>query len=243
MKKTILLLSIFCLLLSGCSSETNNEPAETMPAESMAPAESAEDDATPSEMPAGQTASPTATPAAAENNTPLSQMYVDIIKSGDYFMKAKVQAASGVSEFAVSVNQESTAMETETDGVLYTVVIRDGVTYMINHESKMVITSSADVAGSASHMAADALSTEGITYTGKGTATFNGASCSYEEYKTPAGGTMRFYFRNSALVGIDNVADSLTTTYFIEEISAGHHAGMHEIPADYQLLDMAALGG
>lgn len=243
MKKTILLLGIFCLLLSGCAPETEGKPAESAPAESMAPAEIAGDAAPVTDMPTAQTAAPTATPAAADKDTPLSRMYVDIIKSGDYFMKAKVQSGAEVSEFAVSVNSDSTAMETETDGVLYTVVIRDGVTYMVNHESKMVITSSAEVAGSASNMAADALSAEGITYTGSGTDTFGGASCTYEEYKTPAGGTMRFYFSGTALSGIENVTDGKTMSYVIEEISAGHRAGMHEIPEDYQLLDMAALGG
>ncbi len=233
MKKVILFLSIFCLLLTGCTKATENEPTPSAATE------------------VGKTGQPTPqeavlatpTPAPAEDGTPLSRMYVDIIKSGDYFMKAKVQADSGVMDFSVSVNGESTAMETAFGGTMQSVVVRDGVTYMIDHSSKMIITSQAEVANSASGMAGDALSTEGITFTGNGTGAFSGESLPYDEYKTPNGGTMRFYFRNTALAGIENVDNEVTTSYVIEEISAGHRAEMHVIPEDYQLLDMASLGG
>lgn len=257
MKKTILLLSIFCVLLSGCSSKTNNSPETTespsaVSTASPAPASDTQDaneQATPSatpapDMPAQQTANPTPIPTPIPNESAhLSEMYVDIIKSADYFMKAKVENESGINEFAVSINGESTAMETVSNGVIYSTVIKDGITYMIDHQNKLVITSGAEVASSASNMAGDSLSTEGISFTQKGNGSFGNETLSYDEYKTPSGGTMRFYFRDTALAGIESMDNGQTTRYIIEEISAGHRSNMHVIPDSYQLLDMASLGG
>ncbi|MBE7025851.1 MAG: hypothetical protein E7408_07355 [Ruminococcaceae bacterium] len=236
MKKTVLFLTVFCMLFAGCANKAGNDPAPSPNAGTEATEKS-------TDTPTHQEANPTATPEGAADGL-LSRMYIDIIKSGDYFMKAKVEGETGINEFAVSVSPDSTAMETETDGVLYTVLIREGVTYMINHDSQMIITSSAEVANSASNMAGDALSTEGLIFEAKGNGSFSGESLQYEEYKTTAGDTtMRFFFRQNALVGIESVSDGATTTYVIEEISAGHRSNMHVIPESYQLLDMAALGG
>ncbi len=275
MKKTILLLSIFCVLLTGCSSKTETGPevtdgAPTQTAEisaslppeaspeasaeispdatgepeaSEAPAATAEVTPAP-EMPAQQTANPTPTPTPVpDESAHLSDMYVDIIKSNNYFMKAKVENESGINEFAVSFNGDNSAMETVSDGIVYNTVIKDGITYMIDHQNKLVITSGAEVSSSASNMAGDSLSTEGITFTTKGSGQIGKETMAYDEYKTPSGGTMRFYFRGSALAGIESIDNGQTTLYIIEEISAGHRSDMHVIPDSYQLLDMAALGG
>ncbi len=249
MKKSIILLTCFCLLLTGCSKtvteipgEKTAEPSATAAADVVS---SENPDATLSpDMPAQQTANPTPTPTPVpDESAHLSQMYIDIIKSNNYFMKAKVQGESGINEFAVSVNGSSTAMETASGSTLYNTVIKDGITYMIDHQNKIVITSGAEVSSSASNMAGETISTDGITFTKKGNGDFAGENLQFDEYQTPAGGTMRFYFRDNALAGIESVDGEETLIYTIEELSAGHRAAMHEIPASYQLLDMAALGG
>ncbi len=242
----LLLLSLFCTACSGKNELHTPEVTEmpiagenippTLSPDSMAPTVSAT-------APCAQTANPTPTVAPQTGGVPISKMYIDIIKSNNYFMKAKVSGVSNVSEFAVSVSSESTAMETHTNGVLYNTVIKGGVTYMIDHQSKIVITSSAEVANSASNMAGDKLVADGITFVNTTNGTFDGQSCSYDEYNVPSGGTMRFYFNDHALVGIESSVQGLTTRYSIEELSAGHRSAMHNIPADYQLLDMASLGG
>lgn len=246
MKKLICLASILCLSLTGCATTVKEIPSPSVSPESTAPAsEIASPEATLSpDAPAKQTANPTPTPTAVpDDSAHISQMYVDIIKSDDYFMKAKLQGESGINEFAVSVNGQSTAMETASEGTLYNTVIKDGITYMIDHQNKIVITSSAEVASSASNMAGESLSAEGITFSEKGTGNFNGESLKFEAYKTPSGGTMRFYFRETALAGIESIEGDTTLLYIIEEISKGHREAMHVIPESYQLLDMAALGG
>ncbi len=250
MKKAILFLSVFCLLFSGCTSKNEGMPEENAPTETTgAPAETASPSENPEatlspDMPAQQTANPTPTPTPVPNDSAhLSQMYVDIIKSNDYFMKAKLQGENGINEFAVSVSGNSTAMETASGGVLYNTVIKDGITYMIDHQNKIVITSGAEVSSSASNMAGDTLSAEGITFTKSGNGNFSGENLQFDEYQTPAGGTMRFYFRGTALAGIESIDSGNTLLYIIEEISAGHRQSMHEIPEAYQLLDMASLGG
>ena len=246
MKKTICLISILCLTLTGCATTVKEIPK---PSASPAPAETQPESPAPEatlspDAPAKQTANPTPTPTPVPDDTAhLSQMYVDIIKSGDYFMKAKLSGESGINEFSVSVNGESTAMETASEGTLYNTVIKNGITYMIDHQSKIVITSSAEVASSASNMAGESLSTDGITFAEKGYGNFNGETLNFEAYKTPSGGTMRFYFRETALAGIESIEGDTTLLYIIEEISKGHRAAMHVIPESYQLLDMAALGG
>lgn len=246
MKKTFTFLIVLTVMLTGCAKTVKEVPTTSGSPSPASPAPvSASPEATPTpDAPANQTANPTPTPTPVPNeNAHISEMYVDIIKSGDYFMKAKLRGESGISEFAVSVNGDSTAMETASDGALYNTVIKNGITYMIDHQNKIVITSSAEVASSASNMAGESLSADGITFTEAGTGNFNGENLKYDAYKTPAGGTMRFYFRETALAGIESIEGETTLLYIIEEISKGHREAMHVIPESYQLLDMASLGG
>lgn len=241
MKKALLLLTALCFLLAGCSKTAGNAPSPSAsPSASPAAVESTEP------ATASPAVSPSPLPADAPtggDTTRLSETYVDIIKSGDYFMKAQVQNDSGINAFSVSVCADSTAMETVSDGTVYNTIIKEGTTYMIDHQNKMVFTSSVEVAPSASHMAGDNLSTDGITFSTKGTAEFSGEALPFEEYQTPAGGTMRFYFRDTALFGIETRDGDKVLSYKIEEISKGHRPAMHQIPQDYPLIDMAALGG
>lgn len=230
MKKLFLYSIVFCLLFTGCTNKTETPPS---------PSSEVKQDASVGTLsPEADTA-----PAHTDGEPLLATQYIDIIKSDDYYMKARVEGENGVNQFSVSVSPDSTAMETEMEGALYTVVIRDGVTYMINHDSKMIITSSAEVASSASNMAGDALETEGLVFEKKDTGTFGGETLSYEAYIMPGGGTMRFYFRQNTLVGIESTSAGITDSYMIEALSAGHRENMHVIPDSYQLLDMAALGG
>lgn len=249
MKKSILFLTIVSLLLSGCSKTVTEIPSENTPTPNANIATDAVSSENPEatlspDMPAQQTANPTPTPTVVpDESAHLSQMYIDIIKSNNYFMKAKVHGESGINEFAVSVNGSSTAMETASGGTLYNTVIKDGITYMIDHQNKIVITSGAEVSSSASNMAGETISTDGISFTKKGNGSFGSENLQFDEYQTPAGGTMRFYFRGNVLAGIESINGEEKLVYTIEELSAGHRASMHEIPPSYQLLDMAALGG
>lgn len=230
MKIIILYSIVFCLLFTGCANETKTTPS---------PFPEATKDASAVTL-APET---DAVPAHTDGEPLLATQYIDIIKSDDYFMKARVEGENGVNLFSVSVSPDSTAMETEMDGTLYNVVIRDGVTYMINHDSKMIITSSAQVASSASNMAGDALKTEGLVFEKKDSGTFGNETLTFEAFTMPSGGTMRFYFRQNTLVGIESASAGITDRYVIEELSAGHRENMHIVPDSYQLLDMAALGG
>ena len=227
MKRVFLLLLTLCICLCGCTPAKKSTSGETPAAEvaSTPEAYSAE---------------------ASTDGTKLllsSKAYVDIIKSGDYFMKAKIEGENGINEFSVSVSKDSTAMETLSDGMLYNTVIKDGITYMIDHQTKYVITSGAEVAASASKMEGETLSAEGITLVKSDRGAFRGETLPYDEYETPSGETMRFYLRENALAGIEVLQGENTVLYEITELSNGHKEAMHEIPADYMLVDMAALGG
>ncbi|MDD6308580.1 MAG: hypothetical protein PUB07_04410 [Clostridia bacterium] len=250
--KTILLflLSLCLLFTASCAKKGPAKDAEeSASTQTEAPASpSSEPMHVPTneenaEKPPFQTANPTPTASPSAHNTPISKMYIDIIKSNNYFMKAKVSGVAGVSEFAVSVSPSSTAMETESEGSLYNTVIKDGITYMIDHQNKIVITSGAVVASSASNMAADKLVADGITFVKTANGDFKGNTVQYDEYTIPGGGTMRFYFSNNALIGIESTVGSEKTQYTIEELSPGSREAMHVIPSDYQLFDMAAQGG
>ena len=225
MKKLLFFVCILCLLISGCQKEAPQPLAET-PSPDITDV-----------SPATETPESTAALAAA------SKAYVDIIKSRDYFMKAIITGDEGINEFSVSVSPESTAMETASGDTLYTTVIKDGVTYMIDHQNKMVITSSANVASSASKMAGETISADGITFVKNDCGDFLGQTLSFDEYTTPAGDTMRFYLKEDALAGIESIQGDTSIVYEIAELSGGHHDSMHSIPAEYALVDMASLGG
>ncbi len=233
MKKIIASLMLFALLLSGCAPAPGKESGGT--AENTPAAEIKEDAAS---HPQNSTNAEN-----TEKSADRSEAFVNIIKSNQYFMKARVQDEGGVLAFSVSVDGDNIAMETAADGKTYNTVIRDGVTYMIDHQSKMVITSGAEVSSAASNMAGDALRADGITFVKSGEGAFMGETLSFDEYQTPAGGTLRFYLRDSSLAGIEGVDGGEAFAYQIEELSAGHRKEMHEIPSAYTVLDMAALGG
>ncbi len=227
MKRLFLLLIVLCICLSGCNSTGAPVPKETLtPKASAAPG-------IPTEEPAPD----------VENVQVSSKTYVDIIKSGDYFMKAKIEGENGINEFSVSVSEESTAMETLTDGMLYNTVIKDGITYMIDHQTKYVITSGVEVAPSASKMAGETISAEGITFVKSDRGAFLGETLHFDEYTTPSGETMRFYLREARLAGIEVLQSNSFVLYEIIELSKGHKDAMHSIPSEYTLVDMAAIGG
>ena len=229
MKRVFLLLFVLCICLCGCNS-TEKPISEGTPTPETSAAPTPTTDATE--------------PAPDVTNVQLSsKAYVDIIKSGDYFMKAKIEGENGINEFSVSVSKDSTAMETLSDGMLYNTVIKDGITYMIDHQTKYVITSGAEVASSASKMAGETISAEGITLVKSDRGAFRGETLPYDEYETPSGETMRFYLREHSLAAIEVLQGENAVLYEIAELSNGHKEAMHEIPSDYMLVDMAALGG
>ncbi len=233
MKKVFLLIFIATLCLFGCtqknttgSSDFSEPDGNVLQNEAMA-----------------TTAPKVNTDMDAEEAPGLrSSKVVKIIKSNDYFMKSNVHGES-ISAFCVSVNGDSVAMETTADGAIYNTVQKDGITYMINHQSKLIITSGMEVASSASNMAGDAVTADGITYTKKGEGDFCGKSLYFEEYKTPSGDILLFYFDKDVFRGIKSIQGEETVVYEILELSPGHHAQMHEIPKEYQLIDIASIGG
>ncbi len=245
MKTLLTLCFVFCLLITGCAKETKNpEPTPTPSQTENAQANTPSDAPTvpSSGAPAPQTAAPTPTPIPDEREN-LSKMYLDILGSNTYFMKAKIKTDTGIADFSVSVNGENIAQETYVDGVISSTVKKDGITYIVDHTSQMVITTASDVALSASNMAGEPIIVNGATLQTTATGDFIGESLYYEEYKTADENVLRFFFRDNALAGIECIKKGISVSYIIEEISENYREQMHVFPENYQILDMAAHGG
>ncbi len=225
MKRVLFFVIAISVLLAGCNA------SEKAPENTPAPAEAT---ATPE----------TEAPAEDVSVTPsVSQTYIDILKSGTYYMKATVSGENGKGEFFLSVHPDSIGMKTVAEDASYSVVIKDGITSMIDHQSKMVITSASKVASSASKMVGDTIPVEGLVFVQSASGVFEGKTLPFDEYKSASGDTVRFYINGTSLAGIETLQGDISILYKVSELSKENKPEMHIVPSEYALIDMAALGG
>jgi hypothetical protein len=167
----------------------------------------------------------------------LSQPYVDIMTSGTFFMKYRVnQEVSGTiidASGEMAVDGENLAMVTEVMGMQITIIIKDGTSYMLDHTNKTALS-----------MGSGALPTQQenempheFTYKGSGTGDLKGTTYPYEEYTTESG-SIKFFFDGTRLAGFEIVFGDHTIQYEVSEFSGTVPEGMFEIPADYTVTEM-----
>lgn len=176
--------------------------------------------------------------AGGETGGKLSGVYLDILGSGNYYMKYRMETAvegekiSGTVEIAV--RGDDSAQISDMMGMKIVMIFMGGKIYMVDHDSQTVMVMSASMAGSTG-VQSD-VPDIGLTYKGTGTATLFGISRVYEEYATDSA-VVRYYFDGSKLVGMETTVDSVSMQMEILELSNDIPAGMFDIPSGYEKIE------
>lgn len=231
MKKIISIIMVLalCLSLCACGEKTVDPVSPTASPELTATDDTAD--------------APSETPAPTKNKTPenlKSEKYVNIIKSGKFYMEATISGAKGTSTMKMAKNGGQMGMSAVLpDGTQAGLVSKDGKNHIIDHANKIIMVTSAEVAASASNMPAETLDTEGLTYVKSGTGSFLGKNLPYDEYRSASGAVTRFYLNGDKLAGMEAVSDDRTDVYEITTLSQSIPAELFNLPADYQVFDLS----
>lgn len=227
MKKILAILLILVLIsvaaLTGCGgsdSASGGDQPESAQSES---GDAAEDSG--------------AEPAGADGlGNLLSGAYVEMMKKNEYLMTYKAtmnfEGQSMDVEATIAVKGEDSAMISKGEGFETVMIFKDKRVYMIDHASKTV-TSWAEAGAYMGDMETGTFETDGMAYLGSG----REEGFVYEEYSTE-GGNVKYYFDGKDLVRIRTKIEGQEMTMDIIEMSNKVPAGMFEIPAGYQLIEM-----
>ena len=193
----------------------------------------------------------TATPKTDENKTDNkenppeivkdheSAQYVNLLLGKNYTLKATING----NEFKMSVKDKNIGKSaTLPGGAVKSVVVKDGITYMIDHSTKLVISSSVAVSSTASGVVGGDFNLNNLKFVKNGKDTFNGKSLNFDEYSTD-GGAFKVYVDGGKIAGFGTTEDGAAVNYIVSELKSGTEADLLNVPSDYQLLDMAAQGG
>ncbi len=184
------------------------------------------------------------TPAPEEDTVSAdlqSAKYVNIIKSGTFYMEATISGDDGSSQLKMAKDGDLMGMSaTMPDGTQAGLVSKDGKNYIIDHTNKLVMITSAEVAASASKMPAETLDTEGLTHVKSDKGSFLGKTLPYDEYKSASGAVTRFYMDGTTLAGIEAVNGESTDIYEITTLSEKVPLALFELPADYPSFDLSS---
>ena len=213
----VLVLLLAAAALSGCGGSADNASQEGTQQESA------------------QNGQPDTEPANSEFDEMgdlLSATYVDMMKNDQYLMKYKasmdIEGQTMNVEATIAVSGDKSAVKSSGNGFESFMIMKDGKVYMIDDASK-TITSWAQTQNDQS----EAFSTDGLEYVGSG----KEGGLVYEEYKT-ADNNVKYYFDGKDLVKISSVVEGQTVVMEILEMSNDVPAGMFEIPAGYQMMEM-----
>lgn len=175
----------------------------------------------------------------------LSKSYVDIMKSGKYFMhyKATVTAdgQSMEADCTMAIDGEKISSSTVTNGVKAHMIIKDKELYMINDTDKTFfkfpVPEDNNSNPNVQNAEKDKIDMDGVTYVGKGKDTFKGKEYNYEEYKTNDG-TIRYYFDGNKLHAMVVKTGNDEMIMEILELSNKVDASTFEVPSGYTEVKM-----
>ena len=230
MKKTITVLLILILslsLISACGGGNRPQaPPVGQPApEQSTPQQSAPAQSAPEKAPGGQ----------------LAAAYIDILSAGKYYMKYHMEMDLGGQKMdavmEVAKDGDNMAVITAMAGMgSSAIIIKDGKSYIVNHESKTVTT----IPVNAETQKQSAIPQTGFVFKGSGSAELFGVAHNYEEYGTDEG-DMRFFFEGGKLIGLETAAGGQKVQMEILEMSGAIPSGMMDIPADYTVTETSGL--
>ena len=162
----------------------------------------------------------------------LSAAYVDMMKNNEYLMKYKAsmdfEGQKMEVEATIAASGDNSAMQSRGEGFETSVIIKDSKVYMIDHTSKTVTSWTQTQADQT-----EAFNADGMTYVSSG----KEDGLVYEEYSTGEG-NVKYYFDGPDLKKIATTVEGQTVVMEILEMSNNVPAGMFDIPAGYQMIEM-----
>ena len=168
---------------------------------------------------------------------PRTEPFFRIFESGTFHIKFSVTAGGVTADVELFVKGEMMAMSTSAAGESIRIIIRDDKTYMINDAEKIIIITAA-MPGMSDF--AKMGQTDNITFTGTGTAAFNGRNLSYEEYTTNDG-RAQYFVDGNKLVGIRSISPGTgTVDSIISVLDQNVPDSAFAVPSrGYQVQDMS----
>jgi predicted small lipoprotein YifL len=184
-------------------------------------------DKTPPAAPPGD-----GTPAGTPGDVKVADTFFNMFSGGTYHMKSKVVAEGMEVTTEQFFKNGMVASMMEVDGNAVRTVIRDDKMHMIYDTEKMVMIMA--VPAQLSSGEAAAMETDGMSYSGSGTAEFSGKTLPYDEYNITGGGKTQFFVDGNKLAGMRTISAGQEVDVVILELNQTVPDSVFEIPADYQ---------
>lgn len=241
MKKTVTLVLALLLALgltTGCGSLII--PAGDGSQNNSGSTQSAQPGQETENMPDPDVAKEGDEPEEEEPGEKLAAAYMDIFAGGTYYMKYRTETNLGgqktesVTEIAIDGNDA--ALKAKEDDIGSTIIIKGGKMYAISHESKTAFVSTAPPSQGSSLLSQGRFSYSDYAYTGRGVAELFGVSYNYEDYAAGEN-TVRFFFNDSELAGMESTTDGLIMQIKILELSTATPSFMFDIPDEYTVIE------
>jgi len=184
------------------------------------------------------------TPGGNDNNASQGSDMVagDIFKifeSGTYHMKMRMSVGGNSMTTEQYFKNAMMASINEAGGMTTRAIYKDGKSYTIMDAEKMVMVMSIP---QGTDSQSGKVETSKMNYTGSGTAEFAGKTHKYDEY-TIGGGKTQFFVDGGSLIGMRSITAEGTIDVEILAFDNNVPDSIFEIPADYEVMDMAGVMG
>jgi outer membrane lipoprotein-sorting protein len=143
---------------------------------------------------------------------------------------------SATGSLALDKTNIALVQNAEQDGQIMSakIIIKDGITYIIDDASKMILSMAGVSEESLGGMVGDY---SGIVKTGSGTGEINGKNLPYEDYTTD-GQLVRYFLDGGDVYAIQTEIDGYKTTMFISNASGNVPSGAFDLPEGYTEISM-----
>ena len=142
--------------------------------------------------------------------------FIKIFENGTYHMKAKMLGGGIEATIETFVKGGMVAATTTAGGMPGRVILKDNKTYIIMDSARMVMVmplmEAAELGG---------VDVNGLTFTGSGTARFDGRNLPYEEYTGLGNVKMQVFLDGNTLAGIRSFVSGTTADMVITELNPG----------------------
>jgi hypothetical protein len=236
MKKTLVLtltlaLTLALSLLTACGG-SNNSPATS------GSGGSGTDDPPTSQ---GNDATTSAVSSGGEATASLIAWMMDGTFSYDYTMTSEGSEGKTEGKGSMAVDGDKMGMATEMtvegQNVKSRIIVKDGVTYIVDDVNKYIMKAQGGMNPTEGMMT----DYSGIVKTGEGTGEINGKTLPYEEYaESDTGAIVRYYLDGGQVYGIESEYEGYKTVMIITNPSNSVPAGAFDLPEGYT--DMESFG-
>jgi hypothetical protein len=170
---------------------------------------------------------------AGFNNDGAAAKYFNMFSGGTYHMKAKMVGGGMESTMETYMKDDKWAALMAMEGNTGKMVSKDNKFYIINDDAKTVMISKTTPSSGNS----GGIETAGMTFTGSGTAMFNGKNLPYEEYSDGEGNKAQYFLDGDKLAGIRNINEEMTMDIIILVLDQDVPDSVFDIPGNYQKIE------